>query len=249
MHELRAAWQTWWSGQSAVDLPLWGKNVLFWGRLGKITEFVAALAILAEVVGETRLHHAAASLRHFTIRKAVASIGEIARSFLPYLLYLLRPLVPVVVWPLGLLLGQEHPLSQRLSNLANTTGEEPFFTTSVGRKSQRLLGVVVLGWAVVAIPLLVIAMQRDIRAWEVRSALGAGGDLLWQWGKIGLTVLFLTPIAVAVISLLVGVANVIARPVLLGIAWVLAQEAIENQVKVLSVLLLALGFHFDLLAT
>jgi hypothetical protein len=43
-------------GPRAEELPLWGFNVLFWGRIGKSAEFVAAFVVLAELIGRQHLN-------------------------------------------------------------------------------------------------------------------------------------------------------------------------------------------------
>lgn len=43
------AWKHWAHGKSLLDLYSWyGKSFLFWGRCGKIAEFIGVLTILAD---------------------------------------------------------------------------------------------------------------------------------------------------------------------------------------------------------
>jgi hypothetical protein len=39
------AWTLWFVGDLPLDAKLWGMRVFWWGRLGKITEFVAAVTV------------------------------------------------------------------------------------------------------------------------------------------------------------------------------------------------------------
>jgi hypothetical protein len=50
------AWQTWSLGNHADQMHLWGGTVLGWGRVGKVAEFVAALVVVAELMGRDRLN-------------------------------------------------------------------------------------------------------------------------------------------------------------------------------------------------
>ncbi len=54
--EFMAAWSIWSSGAHADELPLWGSTVIYWGRVGKVAEFVAALVVIAELVGREHLN-------------------------------------------------------------------------------------------------------------------------------------------------------------------------------------------------
>ena len=53
---IRQAWLAWLDGTNINDMRLWGLEILWWGRFGKIAELVAALAIIAEIVGPDRLN-------------------------------------------------------------------------------------------------------------------------------------------------------------------------------------------------
>jgi hypothetical protein len=52
------AWWHWWhptAGMALGDLILWGYRILWWGRLGKLMEFMAGMLVVVDVVGPTRL--------------------------------------------------------------------------------------------------------------------------------------------------------------------------------------------------
>jgi hypothetical protein len=57
------AWAQWLSGKHTDDLLLWGMQVLWWGRIGKIVQTIAALTVLAEIIGPERLRSFGNSLR------------------------------------------------------------------------------------------------------------------------------------------------------------------------------------------
>lgn len=49
------AWAEWFSGHTTQQCTLWGLQMLWWGRIGKILEFLAAVTILADIIGASRL--------------------------------------------------------------------------------------------------------------------------------------------------------------------------------------------------
>ena len=60
------AWAAWWQGPTQ-HLVLWGHSILFWGRLGKVVQFVAALAIVVEILGPQRLRSVGVALKSLFI--------------------------------------------------------------------------------------------------------------------------------------------------------------------------------------
>jgi hypothetical protein len=56
MGEFAHAWQMWITGAHVEDLPLWGSDVHSWARVGKTAEFLAALVVIAELVGRQHLN-------------------------------------------------------------------------------------------------------------------------------------------------------------------------------------------------
>jgi hypothetical protein len=66
------AWRHWLSGDSLEQARLWGINILWWGRIGRLLEFAAALTIIAEIIGPERLRAFGRSLRtRVTARRAL----------------------------------------------------------------------------------------------------------------------------------------------------------------------------------
>lgn len=58
-------WEDWLDGKATTDVKLGGWPILYWGRLGKIFEFIAGLTVILDLAGEERVDrwHAAASSR------------------------------------------------------------------------------------------------------------------------------------------------------------------------------------------
>jgi hypothetical protein len=53
---------SWWSGNELKECSLLGHKILFWGRFGKIAEFLAALVIVIDIIGTERLNKFARDL-------------------------------------------------------------------------------------------------------------------------------------------------------------------------------------------
>ena len=68
MRQLADAWSHWWDGAQVGALPLFGKNVLFWGRLGKLLQFAAGLVVVLDIVGTDRLDRIRDQLREWLTR-------------------------------------------------------------------------------------------------------------------------------------------------------------------------------------
>jgi hypothetical protein len=60
---LLEAWRIWFSEGETRNLTLWGLKILWWGRIGKVVQLIAALTILAEIIGPERLRVFSKSLR------------------------------------------------------------------------------------------------------------------------------------------------------------------------------------------
>lgn len=51
---LLKAWSIWLSGKSTAELTLWGHPMFYWSRVGKGLQFLVALGVIVELVGPTR---------------------------------------------------------------------------------------------------------------------------------------------------------------------------------------------------
>lgn len=49
------AWSLWWDGQKLEGLQIFGWPVLYWGRAGKISQFVGGFVALLDLIGKARL--------------------------------------------------------------------------------------------------------------------------------------------------------------------------------------------------
>ena len=87
---LLQAWTGWFNGQLGPDHLLWGVEILWWGRVGKVAQFVGALTVIVEIVGADRLRTFGNSLHG-------AVSGELLRQTLTGALALARDMFTFIV--------------------------------------------------------------------------------------------------------------------------------------------------------
>ena len=56
------AWKNWLAGTPILDAQFWGIRLLWWGRFGKLAQIIAALTIVAEIIGSDRIRSFGTSL-------------------------------------------------------------------------------------------------------------------------------------------------------------------------------------------
>lgn len=49
------AWHHWLNGENVAACYLWHFPILWWGRVGKVVSFISALAVIAELIGHSRI--------------------------------------------------------------------------------------------------------------------------------------------------------------------------------------------------
>lgn len=75
------AWALWLDGINLSEQYLWGVQILWWGRFGKILGLLSALAIVAEIIGAERLRDTGKAIRkRYILKNAWNIIVEIASS-------------------------------------------------------------------------------------------------------------------------------------------------------------------------
>lgn len=68
------AWQQWLGGKQLVADHLWGVSILWLGRVGKLTQFVGASMIIADIIGPARIRRFGDNLM------ALVTLGGVRRS-------------------------------------------------------------------------------------------------------------------------------------------------------------------------
>lgn len=49
------AWMAWWGGKTLIGTTLWGIPILWWGRIGKLMQFLGGLTVVLDLIGPERL--------------------------------------------------------------------------------------------------------------------------------------------------------------------------------------------------
>src|SRR5438876_6825500 len=61
--QLCQAWGLWQRGSIPENFSLWGQGKVFWGRFGKVLEFLGFASIIVEIIGPERLHRTGSRIR------------------------------------------------------------------------------------------------------------------------------------------------------------------------------------------
>ncbi|HEY9699447.1 MAG TPA: hypothetical protein V6D10_19470 [Trichocoleus sp.] len=57
------AWTLWLSGHLSSHATIWGVSIFWWGRLGKMMQFVGAITIIADIIGPEKIRRFGTSLQ------------------------------------------------------------------------------------------------------------------------------------------------------------------------------------------
>jgi hypothetical protein len=210
---------TWLSGQSVSDKMLWGLQILWWGRLGKVLCFVSGATVIAEIMGPKRLADSGHSLQKlsgsireeflFTYRLFKATLGILYHWFIGGDKY---AEVSEGYEKLKAKLKAEHYSSFCFFNLINLT------ISSV----LSVLSTIYIGY-IGPIAFIIVAI---------------------------ISVSFIGPlISFSLLSVIRGLFYFLARIIIIPFSNVLRKNNLSIIVKVISLVLLVVGFLLDLLAS
>ncbi len=199
------AWREWAAGNDTLDLVLWGLEIRWWGRIGKMLQFAGALTVILDIVGPQRLIAFGASLR-----EAAPFRGMVTRVS--------RRWRPLWEWVRGLsggvTAGQRERTAEQAARLRNA---------SLRHLLPRVV-LFVLG--------LVVAL------------------LFASWGWLLVLAVLLGGLALFALAALVSAAGSAAYYGLIRpFAALISIPAVDAWAKSVGIVLVAAGFHFDLLAS
>jgi hypothetical protein len=200
---LLEAWRVWFSGDSTEHLMVCGSSLLWWGRIGKVIEFVSGLYIVAEIVGENRIKAFGCSIKSLRNVVPFSRIADSVRKRLIFGAVVAAILLTILVAFGYCFFGFGWSGCWRVYHCTPGEGPTP--------------------------PDCSLEEQRDIQSIGIRILIGSA-----------------SPIAVVLlIAFIIGV--IIPDFILRPLAWILHKDL--SWTKAMSLLLLAVGFHFDLLAS
>lgn len=75
------AWGRWWAGESLAGTVMWGQQMLFWGRMGKLVQFVGGLVAVLDIVGAERVEAWGRQLKERSVHTHRRTFLESRRQF------------------------------------------------------------------------------------------------------------------------------------------------------------------------
>lgn len=214
------AWSLWRDGVDITNRKLWGLEILWWGRIGKFTQFFAACLIIAEIIGARKIREFGENIGKFSIIGFLGSVFTFIHQRLivltAYLLRVeetksiekaLRNLTILLVMASGLLFTKTFLFQNDEGILEFYLSRNNYFIEDV--------------FDIVMFPFYLVFFT--------------GYGLMMLGGFIAITI----TIPLTLLEYLV------IKPT----ARLLDNERIEIFVKMLSILLVIFGFHFDFLAS
>lgn len=206
-----AAWKLWLSGHLPSDTMIWGVSVFWWGRLGKIMQFIGAITIIADIIGPEKIRSFGASL-HTAITRA----------------NLIRFLEDCFEWYIVIF---------RYTLMKDYPDEAP------ARKNLRHTRLDMINYAIcLLITVLIISVAKLYSTgWIVLIE----AAIIFSCLLVSISPL----ITVFTLVLLIGFELFLNSVVIEPLALALEHPSFERFTKVMSLLLLLAGFHFELLAS
>jgi hypothetical protein len=225
------AWTYWAAGVPIGQYILWGQEILWWGRAGKIAEFLAGLTVLLDIIGPERL-------------RAFARSGTVtARERLRQL----RMLATLKAWgdfmftmPLAAsgLRGFDESTRIRLHEEQRERSEEVHERYKLSSGLEWFLSLLLTACAVV----LIFSRSLSHRLFETV----VNHPWLLVFGIVLIIPGFLFYLASLMRALVyAGLGVLILRP----LAWLLDQPKPGYGLRWLCFFLFVIGFQFDLLAS
>lgn len=227
---LGEAWRLWSAGDQVQQYVLWGQSILWWGRFGKLAQFAAGLVVVLDLIGPERL------------RAWARGSGELIRRRLRHL----RLLSTTRAWQDFLNEGwRGGPVGRGLSRSARA----PLVMAQVEAHKEFATAYRTNDWVQIALSALVgigfciLVAVQDVGDWLLQRIV----DHPWLLAFLPLVVVpgllfYLVTLALSFIRAGLGQA---LRP----LAWLLDRGDPGHPIRWFALVLFAIGFHFDLLAS
>ncbi|WP_328612677.1 hypothetical protein OHS18_25705 [Amycolatopsis sp. NBC_00355] len=236
------AWGLWFDGQSVAGFRLWGLPVLWWGRFGKLGQFTGGLAAIIDIVGVARITGWGERLRARPIAAQRQTLAETRRRSRAIYRAAYRDLLADFV-------RSKQMKERRIEGRPGEPKREPLDAET--RRVKRILVTFVVIWSALLLALLFWARST----WDGRSI---DPDLPWYWWVPILLVVLTLPFSLWALFAGISVGlNLLARAfplVVYGLfVWpplvLLRGPQPDRSLRVIGVLLVVVGFAFDLLAS
>ena len=216
-------YRVWKAGHNTGECALWGKSMLWWGRIGKLVTLLSALAIIAEFLGPTRRRNVGQKFH------GAINVRRLLGSILPAYLWAFWTTVNWVTTILLFWLPRARPVRARateksLQHLADAGALGRLWQISIAVICLLALGLALLIANEFSIGFLGILLIFSIFMVSLGAILILAAPITW----------------VVVLS----VTNALLREPFAGL-----MERGDRRVKIASFTVFLIGFHFDLLAS
>jgi hypothetical protein len=206
------AWALWLTGHLSPHATIWGVSLFWWGRLGKMMQFVGAFTIIADIIGPEKIRRFGTSLQ-----------GAITPNSL------IQFLRDCFEW---------YAVIFRHTLMKDYVDDSPI-TTAKARRSQLDILNYVICFLLTALIVFSIKLQYTGWAFLIESAI-----------IFGCLLVSISPlVTVFVILTLILLGLVINSGLIKPLAWILEHPSLDRFTKIVSLLFLLVGFHFELLAS
>lgn len=204
------AWGDWLGGQLKGDTLIWGVELIWWGRIGKLLQFMGGATIVAEIIGSHRLRGFGNSL-HSWFNLNIA--GRYIENSFRWYRVLLRSVKS----------GEDFLEHE----------DDTYFHIEMLNLITAAIGGVAIFW------------YFGLFGFQfLETGIFLLGILV---GVLRITVVpFIT---IAVVVLVMGFGTVIDLFFIESMAWLLDRPQLDKWIKLVALLLLLIGFHFDFLTS
>lgn len=206
------AWTLWFSGHLSPDLTLWGVSVFWWGRLGKIMQFVGAITIVADIIGPEKIRRFGASL-HATVMPFV--LVQFLKDCFEWYVVIFR------------------------RTLMKDYTPESMPEQAVSRRSK----LDIFNYIICVLLTVIAVLFAELKLTEWTILIEAAIIYCCLLVSVSPIITVLIIITMATLGLVIN--SVFIKP----LAWGLEHPLFDRFTKLASLLLLLLGFHFELLAS
>ncbi|MEU8356490.1 hypothetical protein AB0C27_10820 [Nonomuraea sp. NPDC048882] len=240
MRQLWDLWSQWWSGSSLTGSQLWGLQLTYWARIGKLLQFMAGLTVILDLIGPEPLRAFGKRLLRVPWARGFSSGAE----KVAVVTFVTTLLAYIALWVLMFVSEFVAPVERFFAQLLT-----PLWTA--GRWiDQRpwLLPLLILGF----FSFLALSSVVHKRLWPQDDTTKTRKELR---GELDLA-LFVTPVAL-IAAIAVGLLLLpwlifiygLCVPLSRGIGWLLDRHRPAHPARWIALVLFIVGFHFDLLAS
>ena len=209
------AWTLWLTDHLSPHMTIWGVSIFWWGRIGKMMQFVGAITIIADIIGPEQIRRFGTSLHNVI---APTSLIQFLQNCFDWYTVICR-----------------HTL---MKDYVDETSET---TPEKGKPKRYQLDFLNYFICLLLTVLIISLIKLPFANWV----------FLIEFGIIyGCLLISVSPlVTVLIVLLLILLGLVINSGLIKPLAWVLEHPSLDRFTKVVSLLFLLIGFHFELLTS